>query len=463
MSLEEKPAQLAFSDAPKQPPQSQTYSVSQVVRLAAQQLESHFGDIWVEGEVSNLKAPTSGHVYFTLKDNTAQIPVVIFRSSVQRLKFRIEDGQQLRCHGKLSIYDVQGRFQLNANMAEPTGLGALQLAFEQLKKKLQQDGLFEAALKKPLPFLPRKIAVVTSATGAAIRDIIQVLDNRCPVHVIVCPTAVQGQEAALEVAAAIRQADALCADLMIVGRGGGSIEDLWAFNTEVVARTIFAANTPIISAVGHEIDVTISDFVADLRAPTPSIAAKLAVPEMSELKKQLSVTHARLGQSAKHRLQESHLVLERKRNRLGSPLHLVNRSRMHLDDTRTRLETAVSRSLAKKRGLFNQTNVRLLSQQPSMRLAKHKAMLRELTVALSGTMKRKLEASRSTLAKYLARLEALSPLGVLARGYSLASDEKGHVISDAQNVVPGDKLELALHRGKLNCTVNSTTLHKIYK
>ena len=311
-------SQLNFGAFDRQPPAPpRTLTVSQLVRQASRQLEAKFGEVWVEGEVSNLSRPRSGHLYFTLKDDKAQLSVVMFRGHAGRLRFRIEDGQLLRCRGRLGIYDAQGRFQLTAEAAEPTGVGALQLAFEQLKAQLNKEGLFRARHKQRLPRLPRTIAVVTSPTGAAVRDVIRVLQRRCPVRVVVCPTKVQGDGAAAEVVAALGRADRLNADLIIVGRGGGSLEDLQAFNTELVARAIFAARTPVISAVGHEVDVTIADMVADLRAPTPTGAAELAVPVMTELRDQLAVERQRLHRGARHRLDSAALSMERLRGRLA--------------------------------------------------------------------------------------------------------------------------------------------------
>jgi exodeoxyribonuclease VII large subunit len=331
--------QLRFDDLPsgRPPGADRTYSVSQIVRLASRTVEARFGEIWVEGEVSNLRRPSSGHLYFTLKDSRAQLAVVMFRTAAARLQEPVEDGVVLRCRGKLSIYDAQGRFQLSAEAAERAGAGALQAAFEQLRRTLEAEGLFDASRKKALPLLPRSIAVVTSPSGAALQDILRVLRERCPVRVVVCPTPVQGGEAAAEIAEAVRRADRLGVDLIIVGRGGGSLEDLWAFNTEPVARAIYHACTPIISAVGHEVDITIADLVADRRAPTPSAAAEMAVPVLTDLQEQLRLCRSRLERGQRQRLAEQRVALLRLAGRLGSPRPLLDRCRMRLDDASVRL------------------------------------------------------------------------------------------------------------------------------
>lgn len=447
LELEERMQRLLERTEPS------VYSVSQLVQLASQHVEERFGDVWVEGEVSNLRTPGSGHFYFTLKDSEAQLAGVLFRSTARQLKFRVENGQQLRCRGRLSIYELQGRFQMIVEHAEPAGLGALQLAFEQLKRKLAAEGLFDAEHKQPLPRFPRWIVVVTSRTGAALRDILHVLDSRCPVRVTVCPTAVQGNEAPPQICAALRQADALDADLIIVGRGGGSIEDLWAFNDEALARTIHQLRTPTISAVGHEVDFTIADMVADRRAPTPSAAAELAVPVLSELREQLRVVRQRLGRAALHDLQQRQLRLQRLQARVGTPRSLVDRNRMRLDDLATRLRSTVERRIHTNRQAIDQLRLRLGAQRPEARLTRHRALLRELEGRAVTAINGRLEGVRSALGRRVAALEALSPLAVLSRGYSLVLDRQDRVVRDAASVHVGDALQLRLHRGALRCDV----------
>ena len=459
-------------EAPAEP---HIYTVSELVQRISRQLEREYPQVWVEGEVSNLRVPSSGHAYFTLKDAGAQLSVTMFRSAISRLRFKLEDGQSLRLRGRLSIYEAQGKFQLLADLAEPCGLGALQLAFEQLKRRLEAEGLFEARHKKPLPLLPRTIAVVTSPTGAALQDILRVLHTRCPVRVVVCPTAVQGVEAPAELVAALGRADALGADLIICGRGGGSLEDLWAFNTEEVARAIFALRTPCISAVGHEVDVTISDWVADLRAPTPSAAAEMAVPVLAELEAQLEVLGVRLGRALRQRLTDANFALERALRRLGTPAQRLNRERQLVDEIAGRLETLLARRLARQKGELGGLRLRLEAQQPRVRLARDRATLVEvaarleaaaeraldprrrrleqLVAALELVGRRLLEPRRRRLGQLAASLDALSPLAVLGRGYSVVQDARGGVVREAGSLAVGEALSVRLHRGRLGCTV----------
>lgn len=453
--------QLLLTERPQRPPEREAaapveapvYPVSQLVRLAARAIEERFAQVWVEGEVSNLRRPSSGHCYFTLKDAQAQLPVVMFRSAAQQLKFRLEDGQQLRCRGRLTIYEGYGRFQLTADHAEPVGLGALQLAFEQLRRKLEAEGLFAAQHKRALPLLPRTIAVVTSPTGAALHDIVRVLHDRCPVRVIVCPTAVQGVEAPAELCAALARADALGVDLIIVGRGGGSLEDLWAFNDERVARAIFALRTPVISAVGHEVDVTIADFVADRRAATPSAAAELAVPVLRELREQLGHWRARLTRAAQQQLQRQRLRLTRLKAALASPRQLLDRGRLRLDDASNRLHGALLRACARRRQRLDQQRQRLAQAHPRTRLARGTGRLHQLVAALRVAVQTRLQRDRTALAGCVASLDALSPLAVLARGYSVLQDEAGRVVRDAASVAVGTTLRARLERGVLLCRV----------
>lgn len=436
------------------------YSVTELVQLAARSLETAFSRVWVEGEVSNLKAPSSGHLYFTLKDDVAALAVVMFRSDVARLKFQIESGQKLRCVGRLTIYDAQGRFQLTANNAEPAGLGALQLAFEQLQKKLRGEGLFDEIHKKPLPFFPKTIAIVTSPTGAAVHDVLRIVRSRCPVRVIVCPTSVQGPDAPGEIMQAIRMADTLAVDLMIVGRGGGSLEDLWAFNTEEVARAIFAARTPIISAVGHEIDVTIADFVADRRAPTPTAAAEMAVPLFVELQEQLAVCRSRLAQSISRHLKTNSLTLERLQRAMGTPTSLLDRRQMRLDELQARLELLMQRTLNAQRERLSRTRHQLELRHPTKRLERYRSSLAHTQSRLAQLMQLRLATLRTRFASSLGRLETLSPLAVLARGYSLAVGREGSLIRDATQVVVGEEITIRPERGELVCRVTAIRSNK---
>ena len=445
--------QLKLVDGRKPPPPPKAYTVAQLVRRASRRLESHFSDVWVEGEVSNLSRPRSGHVYFTLKDREAQLAVVLFRSSAARLGFDIEAGQKIRCRGKLGIYDAQGRFQLTAETAEPTGVGALQAAFEQLKAKLSAEGLFHPRHKKPLPGLPRTIALVTSPTGAAVRDVLRVLHGRCPVRVVICPTPVQGTGAAMEVVDALRRADRLGADVIIVTRGGGSLEDLQAFNNEGVARAIFSAVTPVISAVGHEVDVTIADMVADVRAPTPSAAAEAAVPVMAEKRQQLRVEATRLLRSIEHRMGQADLVLERLRGRMGTPTDVLNRARMRLDDGLGRLEATMARDLRVRRDRLEQLRAGLSAQEPRARLARHQAHLQDLQTRMGSAARRHLDQRRALLAREAGRLEALSPLAVLSRGYTVVLDQQRELVRRVEQLAAGDSVAVRFHDGEARCRV----------
>jgi exodeoxyribonuclease VII large subunit len=433
--------------------QPRLFRVSQIIRLVSRQLEQHFRDVWVEGEVSNLRRPASGHAYFTLKDDQAQLSAVLFRSTLIRLGFELKDGQQLRCRGNLGIYERQGRFQMTVLHAQPAGIGALQAAFERLKRKLAAEGLFEPARKQALPPFPRHIAVVTSRTGAALRDILRVLEARFPVRVTVCHAAVQGDVAPDEICEALKRADACGADVIIAGRGGGSLEDLWAFNTEAVARTIFTLKTPVISAVGHEIDFVISDFVADLRAPTPSAAAEMAVPDLDDIEQRLRVLAGRLERGAHQHIRRAELRLERLRARLGTPARLVDQNRMKVDELSGRNEQRMRRALQDGRARLSGLRLRLSANQPSKRLERKRTELQRLEGRLNGAIQAQIGRQRRVLARAAATLNALSPLAVLGRGYSLALTDDGMVIRDASTVRLGQSISLRLHRGKLLCSV----------
>ncbi|MCP4400522.1 MAG: exodeoxyribonuclease VII large subunit, partial [bacterium] len=352
------------------------FSVAELTRAIKKELEGQFANVWVEGEISNLATPRSGHMYFTLKDENAQLRGVIFKYTGRRVKFLPENGMQVLLRGSLSVYEPRGEYQIVVNYAEPRGAGALQAAFEQLKARLEAEGLFDKSHKQPIPLLPKKIGIVTSATGAAIRDILQVINRRfANVHVLVAPVLVQGVEAPQAIARAIEMCNQLPdLDVLIVGRGGGSLEDLWAFNDEVVARTIFASKVPIISAVGHEIDFTIADFVADLRAPTPSAAAELVVQNKENL------------------------------------VHT-------LDVLATRLKNAQLNRMARLKERMQQYQLRL--QDPRKRLHELQQRVDDLQHRLIVTWQTALEKKRSHCGTAIGKLESLSPLSLLARGYAI--------------------------------------------
>ena len=389
-------------------------SVSQLTAQIKNLLEGAFPDVWVEGEISNLSIPQSGHAYFTLKDEHAQVRAVLFRSSQRFLKFTLQHGIQVICRGRVSVYEPRGEYQLILDYVEPKGVGALQLAFEQLKARLEKEGLFDLDRKKPLPLLPRRIGIITSPTGAAIRDMLRVIRRRHPkIRILICPVPVQGADAAPALVEAIRYFNReQNVDVMIVGRGGGSLEDLWAFNEEAVAREIGASKIPIISAIGHETDYTIADFVADLRAPTPSAAAEMVVESEERFREDIGALEAGLVRSVKR-------MIERARASLREPLRV-------LGDPRRRLEHSVQR-------------VDELMHRVAMGLQHH------------------LRRDRAHLVSLAAGLDHLNPLGILSRGYSITEKlPEGIVLKEASGVKPGDLLSTRLYSGKVVSRVEKT-------
>ena len=407
-------------------------TVTEAVKASARALEARFGDVWVEGEVSNLKRYPSGHLYFTLKDATAQLPAVMFRIEAARLKFTPDDGLKVRCKGRLSIFEQQGKFQLLVQMMEPAGLGAAQLALEQLKKKLYAEGLFAQERKRPLPRVPHTIGVVTSRTGAAVRDIIRVLHRRAAVRVVVSPTLVQGPDAPMRICYALRLVEQYGVDVIIVGRGGGSSEDLSAFNDEGVVRQVAAMRVPVISAVGHEVDTTLCDWAADVRAPTPSAAAELAVAVHAELHEQLAVANARLRRAIARNLDAEKIALERFARQL---------------DRR--------KVVGDRRQMLDALSARLRELHPRARLTRDRALLEKLDVRLGSAMREALRKRHRLLENRMGKLDALSPLRVLDRGYAIATRKDGHAVRDANEVSDGEELLLRLARGRLAAVVKS--------
>jgi len=407
-------------------------TVTEAVRAAQRALEARFADVWIEGEVSNLKRYPSGHLYFTLKDNVAQLPAVMFRMEAARLKFTVDDGLKVRCRGRLSIFEQQGKFQLLVQMMEPAGLGAAQLALEQLKKKLSAEGLFAQERKRPLPRVPHTIGVVTSRTGAAVRDIIRVLHRRAAVRVIVSPTLVQGPDAPMRICYALRLVQEFGVDVIIVGRGGGSAEDLSAFNDEGVVRQVASMRVPVISAVGHEIDTTLCDWAADVRAPTPSAAAELAVAVHAELHEQLAVARARLGRAMARHLDAEKVGLERAVRRLDA-----------------------RRVVGDRRQMLDALAARLRELHPRARLLRDQAALEKLDARLATAMQEALRRRRRALDTRMGKLDALSPLRVLDRGYAIATRQDGHALRDVSEIAEGDELTLRLRSGRLTAVVKS--------
>jgi exodeoxyribonuclease VII large subunit len=413
------------------------YSVSQLTQRIREMLEERFFEIWVEGEISNCFVAKTGHVYFTLKDAGAQIKAVMFRSDVRYLRFKIKDGLSVVARGRLTVYDPKGEYQIICQHLEPEGLGARQLAFDQLKERLAKEGLFDARRKRPLPALPRKIGVVTSLDGAAVRDIVKVLRRRyANAHIVIRPARVQGEGAALDIArgmAAIGKVKGV--DVVIVGRGGGSIEDLWAFNEEVVARAIAGCPVPTISAVGHETDVTIADFVADLRAPTPSAAAEMVVAHKDDFCARID----RLGQ----RLQATFQMRVAMRGRRA-------------DDLAHQLLRALRGRIARRERAYQALLLKLERFDVRRRFDVIRARLAAVDGRLRTGIDRRVHGADARFRATAARLDSLSPLAVLGRGYAVCwNADRTAIIRDASTVDSGDKVHVKLERGELDCIVTN--------
>lgn len=440
-----------------QPPEREVFSVGRLNREVRGLLEGHLPMIWVEGEISNLVRPASGHLYFTLKDDQAQVRCAMFRMRRQWLKFQPENGQQVLVRTRVTLYEPRGDYQLVVDSMQEAGAGALQRAYEQLKTQLAAEGLFDSERKRPLPALPGRIGVVTSPSGAAIRDIISVLRRRYPsIPLVIYPVPVQGEGAAAEIAAAIRLAGQRreC-DVLIVGRGGGSLEDLWAFNEEVVARAIHASTIPVVSAVGHEIDFTIADFVADVRAPTPSAAAELVSPDRQEQLQALGQLGRRLAALQARHLQQQRQRLSWLRHRLQQqhPGQQLRMQAQRLDDLEQRLGKGLRQRLQHAQARLSTLSARLHQHPPSHRLRHLRIRMQHLRQRLLAAQSH-LQARRGDRLAGLARaLEAVSPLATLGRGYAILSNPEGRVIRKAAEVRAGDPLEARLGQGRLRCRV----------
>jgi len=430
------------------------YSVSRLNSEIRKVLETSFPLVWVEGEISNLVTPRSGHSYFSLKDAHAQVRCALFRNRRQLLRFQPRDGDQVLARARISLYEARGEFQLIVEHMEPSGEGALLRAFEELKAKLEKEGLFDSRRKKPIPDFPRCVGIVTSPTGAALRDILQIMARRWPgIPVIVYPTLVQGDSASREVAQALKLADARgeC-DLLILARGGGSLEDLAAFNDEQLARTIAGLRTPIISAVGHEIDFTIADFVADRRAPTPSAAAELATPDREHLLQRLESLQQRLRQGMEQLLlhKRSQLAHAGHKLRLLHPRQKLQQRQQLVDELERRLSQAIRRLVQAKTQQLQQLQGRLRLQSPERNLALLQQRLQDTVRHLHQLMRNRLAGDASRLGSLSRALHAVSPLQTLARGYSITTDaESGELITDASRVQPGQTIHTRLARGGL--------------
>lgn len=440
------------------PPERQIYTVTEITRAIKFSLETEFPQVWIEGEISNLRIPTSGHMYLTIKDKESQIKVVMFKSSKSQLKFEPKDGDSIIVRGKITVYEPRGEYQVVVDYMEPKGIGALQLAFQQLKEKLLKEGLFDEEIKKSIPFLPQKIGVVTSPTGAAIRDMLNIIDRRFPnMHIQIVPVKVQGEGAAREIATAIKDLNEMTdVDVIIIGRGGGSIEDLWAFNEEVVARAVFESDIPIISAVGHEIDFTISDFAADLRAPTPSAAAELVVRDKNALLENIMTLNKRLLSNIRGILSEMKSQLQNLTSRkvLLDPLTPIHEKQQRVDEINLRMERAVKNYLQiqKERARSNKKHLFLLS--PLDKVKQHKALLTEVEKKFRTQMNFKLNILRNSLNAAIKRLDSVSPLSVLKRGFAICrSHPEGKVVNDSRKVSIGELVKVQLSKGNLTCNV----------
>jgi len=439
-------------------PERRIYSVSELTGSIRELLESSFGDLWIEGEISNCRAWNTGHVYFTLKDSGAQIKAVMFRSAVRYLKFKLEDGQHVIARGRLGVYDPKGEYQLVCEHVQPRGAGALQVAFEQLKKRLQGEGLFDTARKRPLPVLPAKIGIVTSLDGAALRDILKVLGRRhATAHVVIRPARVQGEGAAAEIAAGIRElAKVRGVDVLIVGRGGGSMEDLWAFNEEPVARAIQFCPVPVVTAIGHEVDFTIADFVADLRAPTPSAAAEMVLAAKTEFCARIDHLQQRLVAGVHGQLQRRRLTLQGLERRRGFgtwPARLALRGR-HVAELSHELRAAIGAILIGKERQHRAVRARLDAHDMRRRLVAIRAQLSAADARLRAAAARRHERAQARVGTLAARIETLSPLAVLGRGYAVCWNvDRTAIVRRASAVQPGDHVRVRLHEGELYCEV----------
>ena len=438
------------------------YSVSEINALARDLLESTYYDVWIEGEVSNLRSPGSGHLYFTLKDASSQMAAVLFRTQAAQLKFQLEDGLKILVRGRVSLYEARGGYQLIGQHVEPAGYGSLQLAFDQLKRRLEAEGLFDPARKRPLPFLPQRIGLITSPSGAALRDFLHVLARRyANLHVTIHPVRVQGAGAAPEIAAAIRRMNRTGGfDVLVVCRGGGSLEDLWPFNEEIVARAVHESSIRIISAVGHEVDFTICDFVADFRAATPSAAAELVIARKEDLEHRIASLSARLGSAMRIRLAHTRARVAR----LGRSraLRLARRHAdalaQRLDDSRTALREVLRGLLDTRRERLSTTGQAL---SPRLLRAGIEARRRQVEHGFQlgeRALRGRLRSSRERWRSLVSLLNSLSPLAVVDRGYALCLDPGSKkVLTDTRHLPASQRVEVRLRRGRMECEIQEVT------
>jgi len=438
------------------PATRQILSVSQLNNRARLLLEDVLAEVWVEGEISNLARPASGHLYFSLKDSKAQVRCALFRGHALRVRSELRNGLAVRVHGRVSLFEGRGDFQLIADSLEPAGDGALRLAFEALKSRLTEEGLFAAQRKRALPSWPRRIGIISSPSGAVIRDIISVLARRAPqLSLTLIPTAVQGEQAAAQIVQALRLSARGGFDALILARGGGSLEDLWSFNEEAVVRAVAACPLPIVSAVGHETDVTLCDFAADVRAPTPSAAAELLAPDNGELMLRVSGLARRLHLQLHQQLGQGRLQLEGIRRRLRHPGERLRQQAQRLDDLDLRLARAFAASQQRRYQHCVQLSQRLTAQHPSQRCKLLRQRLDELERRLKQSQNTHLNRSRQYISALAQQLHLVSPLATLSRGYSILLDKQGNVLRRAQQAAPGQTLYARLAEGQLTLRVES--------
>ena len=450
------------------PPERRIWTVRALVSAVRSHIEREYSDCWVEGEISNLRIPDSGHLYFTLKEESAQIRVVMFRSSAKLLRFRPENGLHVTVRGRITVYEDRGELQISAEFMEPKGAGALQLAFEQLKARLQAEGLFEASRKKPIPPLPQRIGIVTSPQGAALRDILNILARRHhSANVLIYPAQVQGDAAPGDVMAGLRyfqqsshQAPrgSRAVEVIIIARGGGSAEDLASFNHEGLARAVADSKIPVIAAIGHETDFTIVDFVADLRAPTPSAAAELVIRSRQEIEAQAEDLYARLERALRYRLlmARQELTERAQHGAFARMMDGIHRRQQKLDEQRFRLEKAERQLLERCHRRSESVAAAVRHYDARRRLAAVRQSLESQVANLAAATRTRLLESRGALDRRTASLEALSPVAILNRGYALVFDAKGRLVKDASRLKAGDEVSARLARGRVRARVTGT-------
>ncbi|HTZ33553.1 MAG TPA: exodeoxyribonuclease VII large subunit [Methylomirabilota bacterium] len=442
-------------------PERRIFTVSDLTARIRDLLARNFTDISVQGEISNFRPAASGHYYFTLKDDRAQVRCVFFKQQQRGMKFRPEDGLQVTVRGSISVYEARGEYQVYVESLEPVGRGALQLAFEQLKRRLEEEGLFDASRKKPLPLLPSRIGLITSPAGAAVRDVVRILTRRFPnVHLTLYPVRVQGAEAVGEIVEALKYfSKSRCVDVVLLVRGGGSLEDLWCFNEEIVARAIAASAVPIISGVGHETDFTIADFVADVRASTPSAAAELVIQTRHEFDKHVGDLQESLTSLIRYKLAVSARKVHELSGRRGfrRPLDILRQTRQRTDDLTSRLALSLKARLTTSHRRFNVAHMRIVSFDFRKKLVALRLRVQKSEHDLSVRIERAIRSKRDRWERFALQLEERSPLKMLERGYAIATDANGNVLRTSDQVATGDEVNIQLHRGRLSTEVKGKT------